>query len=361
MAAKTGQPGEQVFIYRDSSNTVPAAPLLDVSGVVPSRAYDSQTAKYQRVSPTGASITESTKRLIGGGFASSLDSVAWTASNSGTGSASGVSNGIATLTSGTSNNGYGYISTPVKSRFLFASANNLRGTFRLPSLDGANTTLSWGAFNLGTPPAISDGFYFSYDGTTSTLSVNSINGGVVTNTASSGSFNGEVSSYTLDTNAHNFEILYQVVGVWFFVDGVLLHKFSAGSSMMSGTMQLSSSAIAKNSSAGTISRSLEVWAMTTVRFGAETPSAQYFHISANGTNVIKLGPTTLQRIILNTAGSNNNALTIYDNTAGSGTVVGVLTNALGTIGAVDYDLDLVNGLTIVGSGTTSGDFTIVYD
>lgn len=324
--------------------------------------YDPQTNKHQRISPTGSAMVESTKRMVGGGFPSgSLDAVAWTATTNGAGSASGAASSIATLTSGTANSGYATLISAQKARFLYASVNNFRGTFRIPVTGGANTTRSWGAFNFGSVPAISDGFYFNYDGSTSTLSLNSINGGVVTNTVSSGSFNGDVTSYTLNTVAHNFEILYQVATVYFLIDGVLLHKFSLGSSLASGDMSLYVGAVSKNSASGTVSASLEVWAMSIVRLGAAEPGPQGYHIATNSTFVIKIGPTTLHSVVVNSLGAASNTVTIYDNTAGSGTIIGIISASTGGPGTLRYDVDLSMGLTIVVASGTAADITVVYD
>ena len=324
--------------------------------------FDPQTNRGQRISPTGAAMVESTKRMVGGGFPlGSLDTVAWTATSSGAGAAAGAASGKVILTSGTANSGYGTVTSTQRARFLFASVNNFRGTFRLSALGGANTTRSWGAFNLGSLPAINDGFYFNYDGTTSTLSVNTISGGVVTNTINSGSFNGEFTTYTVDTNAHNFEIIYQVAAVLFLIDGVLLHRFSLGSSPMSSDMSVCTSGLSKNSASGTTSVSLEIWAMSIVRLGAADPGPQGYHINANGTFVIKVGPTTIHSLVVNTPGAVNNTVTIYDNTAASGTIIGVVQSTLGSPATLNYGVDLSIGLTIVVATGTAADITVIYD
>lgn len=82
----------------------------------------------------------------------------------------------------------------------------------------------------------------------------------------------------------------------------------------------------------------------------------YGHISANGTNVIKSGPGVLHAIVYNTAGATATA-TVYDNTAGSGTVIAVLGTTAGTFA---YDVGFKTGLTIVTAGTTAGDMTVIY-
>jgi len=327
------------------------------------RPYDIQIDKYQRINPIGTMMVDMPTREVGGGFASAgFDSVALTAANVGAGSGVAVANSIGTLTSGTANNGYATLNTNAVARFQFTTANLMRGNFRLPALGGANTTRSWGAFNFGTKPAIQDGYYFSYDGSTSTLSLNTSSGGVVSNTVSSGSFNGEVSSYTFDTNVHTCEIIYQVPNVWFFIDSVLLHKFRATTAPLVGNIHVGLSGLVKNSAIGTVSVQLEAWAANLSKMSATEPGPQFFHINTLSTNVIKLGPGTMQRMCINTPGTASNAITIYDNTAGSGKVIAsFVASAQSSAVEFDYNVPFFTGLTVVSATGTSADVTIVYD
>ena len=324
------------------------------------RPFDVQINRAQRISPVGGMIVESTDKEVGGGFVGSLDSVAWASGNSGAGSAVAVTS-KALLTSGTANNGYGFIKSATMGRFHYASANLCRGTWRLPTNSIAGHQAQWGALNFGALPAIQDGFFFSYDGSTNTLSVNLANAGVITSIAS-GSFNGDIASYTLDNNAHKFEIVYQAFSAFFFVDNVLLHKFSPTTAQLSGNMALNASSISRNTGSGVLSGTLECWAQSIVRFGGVPPSPQFLNIAALGTTVIKLGPGTLQRIIINTTGSASNTFTIYDNTAGSGTKIGTVSGSGASSGStLNYGCDFQNGLTIVSAAGTSADITVVYD
>lgn len=77
------------------------------------------------------------------------------------------------------------------------------------------------------------------------------------------------------------------------------------------------------------------------------------NITTQTTTVVKAGPCTLDSIVINTPLANG-VITIYDNTAGSGTVVGTITMpaTLLTTGpyTVQYNAILSTGLTIVTSG-----------
>jgi hypothetical protein len=79
----------------------------------------------------------------------------------------------------------------------------------------------------------------------------------------------------------------------------------------------------------------------------------------NAATTIKIGPGTLQKIMINTAGTSGATVTFYDNTTNSGNILAVLSLASG-IGQFPYDLDFSTGLTMV-VNSISADFTVIYD
>jgi hypothetical protein len=81
----------------------------------------------------------------------------------------------------------------------------------------------------------------------------------------------------------------------------------------------------------------------------------YKNITSATTTVVKAGPGQLHFIVVNTPGTTN-TVTIYDNTAASGTKIGTITAA--AQGSVRYECDFTTGLTVV-TGATS-DITVVY-
>lgn len=90
--------------------------------------------------------------------------------------------------------------------------------------------------------------------------------------------------------------------------------------------------------------------------GAWTP----VHINSATTTTLKSGPGVLGGVVVNKANSLS-TITIYDNTAGSGSVVGVMTHPL-TLLASQYFLEFkckfTTGLTIVTSA--NDDLTVMY-
>lgn len=93
--------------------------------------------------------------------------------------------------------------------------------------------------------------------------------------------------------------------------------------------------------------------ITTYPFGHS-----YAHINTSATTTVKSGSGVLEGVIVGGAGSSWTA-TIYDNTAGSGTVIAVLTPN-SAHGSIDANLAFSTGLTVVTAGTTAGDLTFVY-
>lgn len=86
------------------------------------------------------------------------------------------------------------------------------------------------------------------------------------------------------------------------------------------------------------------------------------NIATQTTTVVKSGRGTLERIVINTPLANG-VITIYDNTAGSGTKIGTITMA-GTLASTgphvaEYGLRFNTGLTVV-TGTANQDITVVY-
>lgn len=318
--------------------------------------------KRQRISPIGGEIVEETTRLVGTNFGSAIDANFWTAANTGAGSASGVAAGIATLTSGTANNGNGTIKTVRAARFLFANPNLWRGGVRVTAATVADCTRRFGAFTSGANPydIPANGFGFEISAT-GVLSCQTWSNGSVANTINSGSFNGDVVSFAMDANVHFYEIVYFVAGAWFFIDGTFLHHFAPTTAVLAQELTNPISATIFNSGSGTTTGTMEVWASSILRFGKELTRPKSVNITSNTTTVCKLGAGTLHKIILNKAGGNTNTITIYDNTAASGTIIGTITNVIGSIDSLLYDLDFYTGLTILTQTGTAGDLTVVYD
>lgn len=81
----------------------------------------------------------------------------------------------------------------------------------------------------------------------------------------------------------------------------------------------------------------------------------YLRISSATTTTVKSGRGYLHGIILGATAAG--AITIYDNTAGSGTIIGVLKASIGEQTFM-YNCQFGVGLTIVTAGAS--DLTVIY-
>lgn len=82
----------------------------------------------------------------------------------------------------------------------------------------------------------------------------------------------------------------------------------------------------------------------------------YTHITSNASTVVKnFGGAQLHTVVIGSPGSAE-TLTIFDNTACSGTVISVITPTAGA--TYIFDTTAITGLCITTAGTTAGDYTV---
>lgn len=85
--------------------------------------------------------------------------------------------------------------------------------------------------------------------------------------------------------------------------------------------------------------------------------ANPLRISTSATTVVKSGPGILVSVVVNTKGTVASTITIYDNTAGSGTVISVI-DSLNNVGTFTFNCLMAIGITVVTTGAP--DITVVY-
>ena len=299
-------------------------------------------------------VTES-YRLVGTTFGSSVDTNFWTVANSGTGSAAGVGNSIATLTSGTTNGGYGQIQSVRTGRFIFAHPHLYRAGIRIQNLSIAGNTRRWGAFSTTGTTNPNDGFYFELS-PANVLSCVSSNGGTPSSTTS-GNFNGIVNEYIMNTNVHFYEIVHFLGVVQFFIDDVLLHTIRPTTSMLSGTFTLPITSTTIN--VGTSSGTMEVWAAIILRMGRSDSAPQVKFQSGTVTAAVaKSSAGVLKRIVCSTL-TPAGTLLLYDAVTATNQV-GLITwinNAAPN--TIEYDMPFYTGLCY--SVTGGGSFTFIFE
>lgn len=84
----------------------------------------------------------------------------------------------------------------------------------------------------------------------------------------------------------------------------------------------------------------------------------YADITANGTFTLKTGQGALHDIVVNAPGSAW-TLAVYDSTGGATSPIAHVT--VTATAPLLFDVEFVNGLTIVAAGTTPGDATVTFE
>ena len=351
---------------QDTSNTLPRT--LDSLGNLKTSVqglYD-QDGFPGRFDPQARLAVAEATKLVGEAFTSTVDTNFWTVANSGAGSVANTgatTANYATLTSGTANSGYGSLTSVRQAWFVPNFPLDFHSYVTLTSVAVANSTRAWGAMNLNasTPPGITDGFYFSVNGS-GTLSVNAANAGSVTSVAS-GSFNGNMSQFILDTNQHHYDIILGVFGAYFIIDGVLAHFIKQTTAPLTSTFTLKASAYSENSASGTASATLQVGKLGIARLGLLKNAPKSYQTSAaTAATVLKRGPGLLHKLLFGfqTAGGD---VALYDNTAASGTLLfdaGTLAKNTNPF-FIDFgDTPFFTGLTLVVAAATNP-VTVIYE
>lgn len=105
--------------------------------------------------------------------------------------------------------------------------------------------------------------------------------------------------------------------------------------------------------------SLPVMAQSPASCPTSLTACKYNDITTNTTTTVKSGPGYLHTVTINTKGATANVLTIYDNTAGSGTKIATL-DTTGGSQTFEFDVGFATGLTIVTATGTAADVTVSY-
>jgi len=285
-------------------------------------------------------------RLVGTAFSGTTkDTNFWTETVTGTGSV--TQSGEITINTGETANSTAKYASVRKARKVTGAANQFRMVGRLTTDPQANNIRRCGAYDAN------EGLFFQVNGTT--FGVGSRKGGSDT-IVNSGSFNGNMgASVTLSTTMGRFFIEYDHLSVKFFMNDVLLHTITASTASLTNTLDLPIAMENINSDGNVTDNGFEVLFASVVRLGSITTTAQYKYISTNTTTICKYGAGVLQKV--NNV-DNAGTITVYDNTAASGSVISII-DAAKVLGEMDFNVLFSNGLTIVTAGGSK--CTVIYE
>jgi hypothetical protein len=241
---------------------------------------------------------------------------------------------------------------------MFAHPLKFRAAIQLTSVAVTHSAARlWGPLTVSTITP-TNGAYFSVDAA-GVLSLNYVSNGVVATPITSGNFNGDVSQFILDTNVHAYEIIYYTMGIWFIIDGILIHQITPAAAVLYRTLDTPITIISANDGTGGTSGTIVCWNAVILRLGRDLTAPTTGRITGNAaTYTFKTGSGILQRMVFNNTSGTN--ITIYDGTGGAGTVLGIITTATASLGVWDMQYPFYTGLSMVTTGN-SLDATIVYE
>lgn len=305
--------------------------------------------------PAGEMRVSDAVRLVGATFeGTTIDSRFWTTAAAGTGATIAQANCEIVLTSGTSSGAAVTMYSTRRGRYISGHSIRYRAGVQV-SAGEANNVLRWGVGWGASMPTVTDGVWFRKNGTA--LEVQVMKGTSATTVTS---FNGTLgATYDPGTNARTYEIMWTHNRVYFLIDGAILHTHNADAATWSATKTFHVFADSVNSDVIADSETLKIRTAAIHRYSPERTTPQYYNLTGNAaTHVLKLGAGTLHKIIFNN--TSGTSFVIYDNTAGSGTIIGTITTTSSALGSWSYECPFFNGLTIVTTGN-SLDLTVVYE
>ena len=307
------------------------------------------------VNPTNEIAISPVYRMVGTAFeGSTLDDNFWDDDECLRDGTVVASNGEIKLLTNTTAAGLSILQSVRKARFVAGSAMIFEGAYNFKTALTANNTRRVGAYTLDGSLDVEDGFFFQVSGTTT--SVGYARDGSVT-LVNSGSFNGKLGlgwSVTADTY-YKMSIEYTPMGAFWYINGVLLHKISAGHPSAYMTLPITM----ENENVG-IDTAIELHCVGAYigRQGELYTNPTYKWIATNGTHILKYGAGVLHKIIVS---DNKGSVSIYDNTSAAAPIIAILDTAQGAnpMGSVEFNAPFNTGLTIV----TASDIyvTVVYE
>ena len=205
-----------------------------------------------------------------------------------------------------------------------------------------------------------NGGYFELDGTTFSIGYRSGGADVLVN---SGSFNGNYgpSWDPVADTVYRFDIEWLPLGAFFYINGKLLHTVTGGTPPQQLSLPIRMENVNDNGSTSDVD--LECHGAVIIREGNLTTNPiSYYQSGTTAGVVLKYGPGTLRGAVISGV-ANNSVITIYDNTAASGTVIW----SSGSMGAQTqpyelnfHELPFSTGLTLV-IATASSNITLIYE
>lgn len=319
-----------------------------------------------RISPSGSLETAEIIRLVGGNFQDgALLTTLWRQQNLNAGSST-MLNGEMVLSTNTTANGEARVQSFKRARFITGTFNKTHMAVQYaPAWDSTDVRRAFGIYD----PIFQYGSLgvngVRFVNTSGVFTLERLRGGTVVETVSEASFNGatitKIPTNTLakDNNVHIYEFQYNAGRIDFIQDGKLIHRMASLLSVAYNTPHLPIAAVCQNLNGNTANNQLKSRGFSCSRIGSLSARPERFRITNTGSGVLKNGPGTLQRVLISSIGNGQAAITLYDNTAASGTIIDVL-DVSSNLVQLEYALDFDFGLAYSANGTNIS-ILVIYD
>lgn len=339
-------------LYASNGEVInPATSTVQTDGSQVTKVSDGYGFEVENT-PMGEMRTVIPIRLIGTTFiGTTLDTNFATATLANGGTATQANCQLIVRTNTTAN-GSAIIQSKRTARYNGGSANRCRGIIQLSDTGKVNNIKKWGCFS------VTDGAYFKLSGTA--ISVNILKGGAETSVALA-NWNG--TAFTVDTSIHSYEVYYTNSKVYFVIDDILRHTVSASAATWSDTTNLPIRIENTNSGNSATDTSIYCRVATIYRLGnLITQPTSYYQSGTTAGVVLKYGAGNLHSIVLSGI-ANTSTVTLYDNTAASGTIIwssGSMGSQTAPFPIPLHGLPFYIGLTLVIANANSN-ATVIYE
>ena len=279
------------------------------------------TERHAWINPTNEQATSPVYRMVGTNFdGTDKDTNFWTDGSllDGSVAQAGGEIDLHTNDAGATAASSAKYTSVRKARFVAGSAQYFQGGFNFKTAATANNIRRVGAYTttaaINTPV---DGFYFELDN--ATFSVNSRANAETVNNVDSGSFNGELGliwTPVADTY-YSLTIEYTPLGVWFYVNGQLLHKMQGAHLSYFMTLPITMENL---NTAGSTDISFECVGMYIARQGELVTAPATQRASGVSGTVFKYGAGNLRGMQISNV-TDNADINIYDGTSTAGVLI----------------------------------------
>ena len=268
--------------------------------------------------PMGEQRVANIVKLVGTNFTGNTLDTNFISSSNSNGGTTTQGGGQITLATNTSPSGATVVWTNRAARYSAGSSMRYRAVVQLGDTGVSNNRRRWGIGYGATMPTITDGAFFSIEGTT--FEISTIKGGSETK-VTNGNFNGSLGeTISIDTDVHTYEIYWTNSSVWFVIGDEILHKVTGATTTWTNTMTHYVGMDNVNTGIST-NQLLYCRVLSIARMGPlTTQPTSKLQAGTVAANVCKYGAGNVHGLILSAIASNS-VVTLYDNTTNSGTVL----------------------------------------